>query len=405
MSSKAHLIIGAGQAGAHAAIAMREAGFAGRVVLLGSEPHWPYNRPPLSKAYLTRPEPPGLEYFFARERYAGAAIEVRLGNGVQAIDPKAGQVFLADGGIESFDRLIIATGSRARELSIPGADRALTLRTPEDASRLRERFASGTRVVCIGAGVIGLEVASSARTLGCSVTVVEAGPAAMMRSLSPDVGSIVENLHRDAGVDLLFNVRPERIEEGKVYCSNGEVLDADVIVAGVGIERNTELAEAAGLAVSSGILTDETGLTSAAGIYAAGEVAATYDARTDNHVRLESWRHAQQHGIAVGRSVAGTPTPYEDVPWFWTDQQGANIQVAGARDGSVSTVLRGTPGGASVSAFYLTDKNLITGVVGINANRDVAAGIRLIRSGRAVDPSVLANQSVTAQKLVTEAFA
>ena len=400
MRPAVNLVVGAGQTGAYAAIGMREAGFDGRILLIGDETHLPYNRPPLSKAHLHAPEPPTLELFFSAERYASAGIDLLLGTPVVELDADVHRLRLRDGSTHGFDNLVLATGSRARRLTVPGAEAALTLRTPEDARRLRSRFAPGVRVVCIGAGVVGLEIASSARAMGCEVVVIEAGHAVMARSMPPELSAVVQDLHRGAGVALVLGARPESIRDGTVHCSNGESFASDIIVAGIGIERNTEIAAAAGLDVDDGILTDPAGRTSAPAIFAAGEVAAYWDPRLDVHVRQESWRHAQQHGEFVGRSVAGLRDSYAEVPWFWSDQHGVNIQVAGTHVGRAGTVLRRSAAGAITSAFHLAPDNRVIGAVGLDAARDVAAGIRLMRAGIAVDPGVIADISVPVQKLV-----
>ncbi|WP_426960163.1 NAD(P)/FAD-dependent oxidoreductase [Muricoccus radiodurans] len=403
MTSGVNVVIGAGQAGAYAAMAMRDAGFKGRVLLIGDEGHLPYERPPLSKALLSAPEPPALDLFFTADRYSEAGIDLLLGTAVVGLDPKAGCLHLAGGRREGFDRLVLATGSRARRLAIPGAEVVRTVRTAEDARRLRQELYPGARVVCIGAGVISLEVASSARSRGCSVVVIELASAVMARSLSPDMETLVRSLHLNAGVELALGTKPESIQDGKVHCSDGRSFPADVVVAGIGIERNSTLAIEAGLDVADGILTDAAGRTSVPGVYAAGEVAAYHDAQLGIYVRQESWRHAQQHGTIVGRSAAGVDVTYDDVPWFWSDQHGTNIQMAGTHAGSTRTVLRRSSGAGSVSAFYLATDGRVIGVAGLNAGREVAAGLRLIRMGRAIDPAVLADTAISAQKLVAVA--
>ena len=400
VDSTVNIIVGAGQTGAYAATAMRDAGFDGRILLIGDETHLPYNRPPLSKSHLAAPDAPALEPFFAADRYASAGIELLLGSPVVELDADACRIRLRDCSAHGFDNLVLATGSRARPLAIPGAESALTLRTPEDARRLCRLFAPGLRVVCIGAGVIGLEIASSARARGCQVVVIEAGPAVMARSLPPDLSAAIHDLHSAAGVEIVLGARPDRIRDGRVQCSNGEAFAADIVVAGIGIERNTQIAAAAGLDVDDGILTDAAGRTSAPGIFAAGEVAAYWDPLLGMHVRQETWRHAQQHGEFVGRSVAGARACYTEPPWFWTDQHGVNIQVAGTHVGRAATVLRRAASGRIASAFHLAPDNRVIGVVGLDAGRDVAAGMRLMRAGAAVDPGAIGDMSVPVHKLV-----
>src|ERR1700733_16270279 len=274
-----HIIVGAGQAGAWAAPGTRQAGFTGRILLIGEEPWRPYERPPLSKAVLTEdPEPPIL-YFHPEQRYAELQIEQLLGTSVETVDPAAHRVLLSDGQTLDYDKLLLTVGGEARRLPIHGGDLALYLRTLEDARAIRARLAGAPRVLCVGAGVIGLEIASSARARGCAVIVLEALPRAMGRAVSPEGAAFIETLHRDAGVTLHFEMIVDRLEHATdggvaVTCRDGRRFEADVVVAGVGMQRNLALAEAAGIALEGGIVVDELGRTSVADIYAAGDVTA-----------------------------------------------------------------------------------------------------------------------------------
>ena len=403
MASGVTVIVGAGQAGAHAAVAMRSAGMTGRVVLVGAEPHAPYERPPLSKAMLTDDPPPAPGWFFPAARYAELGIEVRTGTAARAIDLAAARVELADGQRLPYDRLLLATGGRARRLGVPGGERALTLPTLDDARALRARLRPGVRVACIGAGVIGLEVAASAHARGCAVTVIEAAVAALGRCTTPAMADWVAALHRRAGVALHFGAAVAAIAPDAVVCADGLRVPADLVVAGIGMVRNTELAAAAGLAVDNGIVVDEFGRASAAGVYAAGDVAAFWQQRLGRRLRLESWRHAQDQGIAVGRTMAGVAAPYDEVPWFWTDQHGHTIQVAGLPADAVRSVLRGAPTDASFCAFHLDAAGRVVAATGVDAPREVRAAMALIRAGAAVDPARLADPAVKPQALVRDA--
>lgn len=264
---------------------------------------------------------------------------------------------------------------------------------------LRPRLRPDARIVCIGAGVIGLEIASAARARGCAVTVLEVAPAPMMRSLPPEVGAWLVDLHRRAGVTMVFGARVAAIEADRVVGEDGSSWPADTVVAGIGMERNTALAEAAGLALDRGIAVDEHGRTGVPGIFAAGDVAAFWVPRLGRRMRLESWRHAQDHGAAVGGAMAGSPTPYDQVPWFWSDQHGANLQMAGTAEGATRRVMRGNPAGESFSCWLLDETPRVIGVAGINAPRDVRAGLALIRSCARVDGTMLADAGIPAQLL------
>ena len=400
MTGEITLILGAGQAGAHAAVAMRTAGIGGRVLLLGAESHPPYERPPLSKAMLTDDPEPEPGWFFPPDRYAALAIELLPASPAAAIDLAAARVALADGRTLPYDRLLLATGGRARALAVPGGELALTLRTLEDARALRARLRPGARVVCIGAGVIGLEVAASAHARGCRVTVLEAAATALGRCTTPEMAEWVVGQHRAAGVAVHFGAAVAAIEPDAVVCADGLRVPADVVIAGIGMTRSTELAAAAGLVVDNGIVVDECGRTSAAGVFAAGDVAAFRHPRLGRRLRLESWRHAQDHGIAVGRAMAGGTDPYDEVPWFWTDQHGRNIQIAGVPTDATATVLRGTLTDASFCAFHLDAEGRVVAATGVNAPREVRAAMALIRAGAAVDPARLADPSVKPQALL-----
>jgi 3-phenylpropionate/trans-cinnamate dioxygenase ferredoxin reductase subunit len=400
MASETTIIVGAGQAGAHAAVAMRTAGLGGHVLLVGVEPHLPYERPPLSKAALTDDPPPPPSWFYPAARYAELDITLLPSTMVMAIDLVAARVDLSDGSSLPYDRLLLATGGRARTLPVPGGERVLTLRTLEDARRLREQLRPGTRVACIGAGVIGLEVAASAHARGCAVTVIEALPTALGRCTTPDMAEWIVGLHRRTGTTLHFGASVTAIEPGVVRCADGLIVPADVVVAGIGMVRNTELAAAAGLEVDNGILVDEYGRASAPGVFAAGDVAAFWQARLGRRLRLESWRHAQDHGLAVGRAMAGQAVPYDEVPWFWTDQHGRNIQIAGLPTDATTTILRGSLSDASFTAFHLDAAGRLVAATGVNAPREVRAAMALIRTAAVVDPVKLADATVKLQTLL-----
>jgi NADPH-dependent 2,4-dienoyl-CoA reductase/sulfur reductase-like enzyme len=402
MASKLHVIVGAGQAGANAAVAMRQAGFAGGIVLVGEEPHHPYERPPLSKAALIDDPEPEPGWFFPPDRYVALDIDLRLGVPAVALDPGARRLTLADGTALVFDRLLLATGGRARALPVPGAEHALLLRTLEDARRLRPRLVPGTRVVCIGAGVIGLETASSAHRRGCAVTVLEAAPGVMGRAMTPEMGRWVERLHRANGVALHLGSGVVSIEPGRVVTTEGREVPADLVIAGVGMARNTALAQSAGLEVDGGIVVDEFGRTGVSEIYAAGDVAAFWQPTLCRRLRLESWKHAQNHGIAVGRAMAGIAEQYDDIPWYWTDQHGVTIQVAGLPHEAETTVLRGHESAPSFSAFHLGPSGQLVAATGVNAARDVRIAIAMIEKGLSPDPAKLADTSVKLQDLLKQ---
>lgn len=402
MTGPVHVIVGAGQAGTWAAVAMRQAGFAGRIVLLGEEPWRPYERPPLSKAMLTAdPEPP-ISHFHTEARYAELKIELRLDTIVESVEPEAHRVRLSGGGTVPYDRLLLATGGQARRLPAHGGDRALTLRTLEDSWVLRARLGRARHVLCIGGGVIGLEIASAARKRGCAVTVLEAMPRVMGRSVSAEDAAYMETLHRDHGVILHTGVIVDGIDDApggrlRVTARDGAAFEADLVVAGIGMQRTLALAETAGLSLEGGIVVDAWGRTSAPDVFAAGDVTAFFHPLFNRRLRLECWRHAQNHGLAVGRAMCdGNAPPYDDVPWFWTEQHGVNLQVAGLPAEAARTVVIGDP----FTAVHLADDNCVIGVTAANNPREVRAGQALIKAHAPLDDAAFGDPHLSLQKLV-----
>jgi NADPH-dependent 2,4-dienoyl-CoA reductase/sulfur reductase-like enzyme len=393
------VIVGAGQAGGNAAVAAREAGYQGAITLVGAEAHPPYERPPLSKEALLAETLPGPQLFFSAAKLAERGIATLLGARAEAVRAEAHEVVLSDGRVLAWEKLLIATGGRARALQVPGGEHALLLRTYEDAASIRARLVPGARVVCIGAGVIGLEIASSARARGCEVCVIEAADLVMGRVLSAPMAAFMRARHEAAGVALRLGAEVHAIEPGLVICGGFEVA-ADVVIAGVGILRNVAVAESAGIVCPGAVPVDATNATSVPDVYAAGDVAEFPHPLFGRRMVLETWRHAQNHGIAAGRAMAGRPAPYDDVPWFWTDQLGVNLQVAGLPREGVRMVWRGEVGAASFTAFHLDAAGCLIGAEGVGAAREVRAAQALIKARKPVDAAMLADLSVPAQKLM-----
>jgi len=389
-------------AGGWAAVTLRQSGYTGRILLLGEEAERPYDRPPLSKNVLTAAEEPPPVHFHTTERYAELDITFRPNARVEAIDRTNARLLLDNGApSEGYDQLLLTTGGRARPLPVPGGDQALLLRTLDDARCIRAALNDAHQVVCVGAGVIGLEVASSARQRGAGVAVLEAAPGAMGRALSPEGARYMEGLHRHAGIALHFDQGVTGIEKRghrfHVLLSDGKTVDGDVVLAGIGIIRNTELATAAGLKVEGGIVVDAHGRTSDPAIFAAGDVTAFPHPLFGKVLRLETWRHAQNHATAVAKAMLGDATPYDDMPWFWTDQLGVNLQVAGLPADAARTIVRSTP---EFCAVHLDAEGAVIGVTAANNPREVRAGMALIKNGAKPDEAALADGSVPLQKLM-----
>ena len=388
-------IVGGGHAGGSAAVAARRAGFRGRIIVLSDDAHYPYERPFLSKQFLTATDEPPTTFVHPEHRYAECRVEVVRHAPVVSIERNPGRLVLSDGRQVPFDKLIIATGGSPRAIGVPGGEAAICLRNIEDARQIRRRLARAEQVVIIGAGVIGLEVAASARSLGCEVCVVEAMDRPMARSLPGDAASVIEDMHRRAGVRFQFGTMVSEIAtdgpRNRVSCANGERLPADLIVAGIGMERSVSLAATAGLALDNGIVVDEFARTSAPDILAVGDVAAFWHPVFQRRLRLESWKHAQNHGIHGGRMVAGATIAYEDLPWSWTDQYEVNVQIAGFPTEGAKSVQRMAGRSGERMFFYVDGEERVVGVVCFGAARNMRPAMRMIEARQQVDIRSLAD--------------
>ncbi|RWM45509.1 FAD-dependent oxidoreductase [Mesorhizobium sp.] len=389
MSRPHHVIVGAGQSGANAAFAMRRAGFEGAITIVGAENHFPYERPPLSKDVLTGQDsqPP---LFFSEARYDEKNIAIKLGQRVTAIDAASARLKTEEGASIPYDRLLIATGGRPRPLDFPGSESVVQLRDVDDAARLRASLKKGLRVACVGAGPIGLEVATAARALGCDVTVLEKSASIMGRCLPAEAAGWLRRRHDAQGIKIITGFSLVAFEAGQVVEASGDRIAADLVVAGTGMVPNIELGASAGAKLDRGIMVDTFGETSSPGIYAAGDVATFWHPLHASHLSWETWRHAMNHGIAVGKSMAGRREPYVEFPYFWTDQAGVRVQVVGAAAGS-SSVRRGSESEDRFSIWYLDEENVVKGVVAVDAPREIKIAERLIQSGRPIDPMRIAD--------------
>ncbi|OXI74415.1 pyridine nucleotide-disulfide oxidoreductase [Burkholderia sp. AU31280] len=335
MSDRVMAIVGAGHAGGRAAQVLRACGWRGRIVLIGAEPHPPYERPPLSKGVLTGERSAAQCRLREAQAWAADRIE-RVVATVERIDPDAREVRVSGGHVFGYDALLLATGGRARRLAIPGAalDGVVALRTLDDAAALGARLVPDARIVLIGGGFIGLEVAASARRRGCRVTVLDAAPRLLGRAVPEAIATRVHALHDEQGVAIRLNRTPIAIERTAggalaVVLDDGDTLLADTVVAGIGIEPADELARDAGLAVERGIVVNARLETSGPGIYAAGDVAVFPSALSGLPIRQETWHGADTQAHVAARNMLGANEPYRDIPWFWSDQYDAQLQVAG----------------------------------------------------------------------------
>ena len=366
MPDDAIVIVGGGLAGAKGAEAAREAGFDGPVTLVGEEAHVPYERPALSKAVLRGEDAPETTAVHPDGFYAEHDIELVTGAAAVALDLAGRTVELADGRRVPYTRLLLATGAAPRHLAVPGADLAGVhhLRTVDDAVALRDALTRAERVVVVGAGWIGSEVAASARQLGRDVVLVDPGPVPLRRVLGGQIGGVFARLHTDHGVDLrsgtgVVEIRGAgRVED--VVLTNGERVVADLVVAGIGVVSRTELAEAAGIPADAGggIPVDELLETSVPGVFAAGDVAAAHHRRYGRRLRVEHWANALNQGAAAGRNLAGAGEAYTRLPYFYTDQYDLGMEYVGHADGTDEVIVRGDPADRKFVAFWLHDERV-----------------------------------------------
>ena len=404
MSSETFVVIGAGQAGGRAVEAMRGAGFTGRIVLVGAEPHLPYERPPLSKELLAGDGTP-FQTMFDAAWFADRDIALHLGRRATAIVRSARHVMLDDGTALPYDKILFATGGAALTLAIPGI--ALpgvhTLRTIEDCRAIEGLLARNGRITVVGGGFIGLEIAASARLRGCAVTVLEYADRLMGRALPPEIGGIFAALHREKGVDLRLSTGIAAIEgDGRVervVTSSGDAIPADGVVIGVGIAPDTALATAAGLAVENGVVVDAYCRTSDPAIYAAGDVTRHFNPLLGRHIRLESWQNAQNQAIAAALNMCGQETPFAEVPWFWSDQFDVNLQVCGAPETWGGMIMRGDIA-ARDGILFQRDGDTVTGAIGLNRARDMRMVKRLMTAGKAPSAEQLADDTVSFRDLL-----
>lgn len=392
------VVIGAGQAGGRAVEALRASGFEGRIDLVGAEPHLPYERPPLSKELLAGDDTP-FDLMHDEAWYAERNIAVHLGAPATAIDRVTRRVILGESQTLAYDKLLLVTGGNVRRLDIDGAALSSVhyLRTIEDSRAIDAMLKNDPRIVVVGGGFIGLEIAASARQRGCQVTVLEAADRLMGRALPPEICDAFADLHRKNGVDVKLDTGIERIEGTdqveSVVTSSGETLTADGVVIGVGIIPETSLAAEAGLRVENGIVVDEFCRTSDEAIYAAGDVTNHFNPLLGQRVRLESWQNAQNQAIAAAQNMYGADTPFSEIPWFWSDQFGVNLQMCGAPVGWDNIVTRGDISACDGLLFQRNGEKIV-GAIGLNRPRDMRFIKRLMTGGKTPTAEQLSDENV-----------
>ena len=408
-NSKSVVIIGAGQAAAQACASLRLFGFEGAITIIGEEGALPYQRPPLSKAYMKGDLAEERLYFKPDSWYQDQNIETRLSTRATEIDRSAQTVTLESGDSLSYDALIISTGSRPRALPVEGADLdgVFDLRDLADVERIRPNMVAGKKLVIVGAGYIGLEAAAVARQMGLDVTVLEMESRVLARVTSPVMSEFFEAEHGRQGVEIRTEARLASIKgaDGKISAailSDGTELDADIVLVGIGILPNIELAEAAGIACSNGILTDRDARTNDPRVFAAGDCAARLLVHYGRKGRLESVHNAIEQGKLAAAAIMGKPRPNEDCPWFWSDQYDLKLQIAGLSQDYDETVVRGAPDARKFAVFYLQNSKLIA-VDAINSPPEFLASKKLIMTGASLAPETLRDTSKSIKEIAAAA--
>ncbi len=403
------VVVGGGQAGAQVVISLRQWGFEGDVTVLAEEPVLPYQRPPLSKAYMKGDFPEARLFMKQADWYRDNDIDVRVNTRAEAIDRNARQVIVAGADPVPYDALVLATGSRPRRLDVPGVDLdgVFDLRSLADADRVRPRMVAGKRIVIVGAGYIGLEAAAVARQMGLDVTVLERAPRVLERVTSPMMSEFYEQVHRSEGVDIRTSAHLDRFvgEDGRVVAAqlaDGTELPADLVLVGIGIVPNDRLALEAGLACDDGIVVDRDTRTDDPRIFAAGDCTRRPLVHYGRNARLESVHNAIEQGRLAAAAILQRERPPEEAPWFWSDQYDVKLQIAGLAEGFDEQVVRGDPQARKFAVFYLKEGRLIA-VDAIKSPAEFLASKKLIAAGARVDTALLVDETVPMKEIAAAA--
>ena len=410
MGKDGMVIVGAGEAGSRAAVALRENGWTGRITLIGSEKHLPYERPPLSKQFLTEDGEPVPANILNENLINENNIELLVGRTVASFDREKHVVLLSDGSELKFERMLLSTGAVPRELTLPGSgtSKVLYLRTIKDSWRIRQQLKPGRHVAIIGGGFIGLEVAASAIKKGCDVTLVEAAPRILMRGVPEEIAQMVEALHRSNGVRFQIGVPIREIHHDDndftISLENGQSIVCDAVIAGIGAIPETSIAKANGLEIDNGICVNEHLMTSDSDIFAAGDCCSfPHPLYGGRRVRLEAWRNAQDQGIHAARNMLETPLPYNAIPWFWSDQYEQTLQVAGLTDGYPIKIVRDL-GRNGKMYFHLSRAYILKAVSCIGSfpglSKEMRLAEMLIEKQATLQPEYISNPSNSLKKLL-----
>ena len=397
------VIIGAGMAGARACITLRGAGYEGQITLIGEEVHLPYDRPPLSKASIVSDDEPTPVWLLEPDIVASLKVDTQLGVDAVKINRTDKTVALSDGAVVAYDKLLLATGAKPRKLS-NGGEHALTLRDHRDTLALRRCFLPDKRIVIIGGGFIGLELASSAIKRGCQVSVIEMQPRILMRGVPASIATIVHARHVAAGVAMITGVAIAEISPEGVRLADGRLIAADTLIAGIGASPEVKLAQDAGLAIENGIACSAQLQTTDPDIYAAGDCCSFIHERFGNRrLRLEAWRSAQEQAATAAENMLGAGKAHVNIPWFWSDQYDLSLQIAGLPDMGADTITR-NPAADTLINFHLTDDAKLVGVSGIGPGNAIARDVKLaeMMMAKGISPAAeaLADPSIALKSLI-----
>lgn len=406
MTDQHCVIIGASHAAASLAATLRQEGWEGGITMVGGDSYPPYHRPPLSKAYLSGDKDADSLAIRPRDYYASQDVELRLGVRAEHIDREARRVALSDGSSLTYSHLALVTGALPRRINLPGSDLKGVhyLRDIRDVDAIREQVSAGKSGVIVGGGYIGLETAASLRAAGMQVTVLEAMSRVLQRVTVPEVSAFFTRVHGEEGVAIETDTTVSAFNgDGvlrSVTCSDGREFPADLAIVGIGVVPDTALAEAAGLEVDDGIVVDEFARTSDPCIVAAGDCTRHYNPVYDRWLRLESVQNANEQARTAAKTVAGNPTAYHALPWFWSDQYDVKLQIAGLSEGHDQLVVRGDmSAGRSFTVFYLREGRLIAADA-VNRPKDFMAAKRAVLAGCTPDTAALADESVDLKALL-----
>ena len=399
------VVIGSGQAAIQTVMSLKRNEFTGSIKVIGEEDHLPYQRPPLSKDFLLEEYKPERVSLKKKEFYEENGVDLILGKRAESIDTILKEITLSDENKIRYDQLIIATGSRVRKLNVPGTDKKgiYYLRDLDDANALKQRLKKNKKMVIVGAGYIGLEVASVAASLGVEVTVIEMANRVMNRTVDPMISSYYQKLHESHGVKIHLDNGLKAFEGGDsvnaVLCSDGLMLEADLVVIGAGVLPNQEIAIEAGLECNNGIMVNEFGETSTAHVYACGDCTNHPNKGLNTRLRLESVHNAMEQSKTVANTIMGNKEPYDQVPWFWSDQYDHKLQLVGISGDHDEVVMRGLESEQKFLLFYLKNSELIA-VNAINSSKEFLICRKLVANKVKISSDVIKDQSVNLNDLL-----